>query len=123
PVDLDPVLLRQLLLQLPLHRLRTSRLHIAPPRRDPRHVHVNADAALSGGNAKREIGALGTHATKRLQNFRVRRKLAAELLDGANRDVMDLLRLPRVERRRMNQLVDLGRIQPRYLFRTWRDLE
>ena len=69
------------------------------------------------------MGALRPDPGERLQHLVVARQLAAELLNRARGDGVDLMRLPLVERRRPDERVDLVRGERDDVFRRGSGLE
>src|SRR5215213_11237687 len=108
-VDWYPVALGKVLLQGQHRLLRGRGLHIPPAVGYPVDMDVNADHRFGAGDPKREMGALGPDPSERLQHLIVAWEIAAELVNRAHRDGMDLIRLPLVECRRSDEDVDLIR--------------
>src|SRR5690242_21394877 len=106
PVDLDPVLFRQLALEREHRLLRRRGGDVAPTVRNPPDVHVDTDARLAAGDAEREIRALRPDTLERRQHVEAARQLAAELFHRAVGDLAYLTSLPLVRRRLANQSVD-----------------
>src|SRR5689334_7704620 len=86
---------------------------------------MNVHAYFRGAtrNAKREICAFGSDATKRCHHIIVARQLAAEFLDDALRHVSDVGCFRLVEARRPNQRRDFAYAQSADFLRRWCRLE
>ena len=65
-------------------------MHVAPAVGDAVDVDVHADERAAAGDARDEVGALGTDAAEGLQHVRVGRQIAAVLGDRAAGDLPDL---------------------------------
>src|SRR3712207_8212502 len=66
------------------------RSDVTPTVRDAVDVDVDADPRLAAGDAERQVRALRPDAVERRQGLEVARQLAAELLDDAPRDRLNL---------------------------------
>jgi hypothetical protein len=72
-------------------------------------VDIDADERQVAGDAQGQVGALGPDPGEGLQDLVVAGQLAAEFLDGALCQGLQLRRLALVEADRADQRVDLGR--------------
>jgi hypothetical protein len=104
PIDLDPVLFGQMLLEDAASCFRRGRPDKSPPVSDPVNVDVDADLGGPAGNSEREIGALRPHTPKGSHYFEVARQIARELIGDTLCEISDILRLRFVETRGANQL-------------------
>ena len=76
-VDLDPISLRELLLQRRRGFFRGGGRHIAPTVRDPVHMDVHPDPWLTAGDAQHQMGAFDADPTEGKQCFQITRQFPA----------------------------------------------
>src|ERR1700687_3333138 len=123
PVDLDPVLSRQLLLEGETRRLRCRSPNVAPSVRHTVNVDVDGDLGRAARDPEREVGALRTDSAKRCHDFEVAWKIPAVLLSDTFGEIANVIRFCYVERRRPDQFGYSANAQPTQLFGRWRRFE
>jgi hypothetical protein len=122
-VNLDPVTARELAFERDGGLLGRSRTNVSPAVGDAMNVYVDADARLTAGDSKHEVGAFRPDAFKREQRLGLARQRAFILIDHAPRDSEDLLRFAFVKCAGADQPIDFTRREPADFVRRARPLE
>src|SRR5690349_19591076 len=123
PVDLDPVLLRQLVLERSHRSFWRRARDISPPVGHSVHVDIDTDALGPARDAHGQVRAFRTDAAKRGQHVEVARQLASELAHRSPSDLTNLRGLALVKAALLDERVDLPNGELGYLRRRRRALQ